>query len=407
MTPALLLVALASPALAGDFILATGPEVELRNSGTWARAIATSDGWRLAHASNGDFYIASLTKTGDGLGDWEMDRDSRVQLTQHGELKDHAIRRCPDGSYLHVASANVAEPNDSAYGWRYSADFEVLAQAPIEEANSARAHNDMALYCSALGAGVAFGGQGGPPAILSIDADLNAEVARELAFDVRPTGAGFWVDAEAELISLFYTDFTGNLHKLDMDASLNQVATMNRPIAEESLRAYWPQGVLRVGDYWLIAHMVRPQQTSVGGDDGNVRLVVVDDQLQIQDEALLTDNPIEEAGMRPWLARQGDLVLMSYDRQRQHTVLEIRLDLDAFGVDPDEDTGWDGSDGWGGSSGGGSGGNSAGDTASDEDDDGSGKDGCGGCAAPGSVPASVPAGLLASLALLTIVRRRT
>lgn len=398
MSVALLFLALASPAAAGDFILATGPEVELRNSGTWARAIATTDGWRLAHASNGDFYIATLSKTGDGLGDWEMERDSRVQLTQHGELKDHAIRRCPDGTYLHLASANVDQPNDSAYGWRYSADWEVLAQAPIEEREGARAHNDMALYCSALGAGVAFGGKEGPPAILSIDADLGASMARELPFDVRPTGAGMWVDPASEQIMMFYTDFSGNLHKLDMDPDLNTIGTNSRPVAPEGLRAYWPQGVLRVGDYWLIAHMVRPHETSVGGDDGNVRIVVVDDALQIQDEALLTDNPIEEAGMRPWLARQGDLVLMSYDRQRQHTVLEIRLDLDAFGVDPDEDTGWDGSDGWGGSSGGGAGD----DTGGDDDDSDARSGGCGGCAVPGPAPL----GLFTVAGLLAVARRR-
>ena len=97
--------------------------------------------------------------------------------------------------------------------------------------------------------------------------------------------------------------------------------------------------------------------------------------------------------MRPWLARQGDLVLMSYDRQRQHTVLEIRLDLDAFGVDPDEDTGWDGSDGWGGSSGGGAGD----DTGGDDDDSDARSGGCGGCAVPGPAPLGLftVAGLLA------------
>jgi hypothetical protein len=398
---ALMLAALAPTALAGDFIVATGPEVELQNSGTWARVIATADGWKLAHASNGDFYVADLSKTGDALGDWEMDRDSRVQLTQHGELKDHAIKRCPDGTYLHVASANVEQNNDSAYGWRYSADWEVIAQAPIEEREPARAHNDMGLYCSALGAGVAFGGDGGPPAILSIDADLDATVAKELDFSVRATGAGMWVDPEAEIISMFYTDFAGNLYRLDMDPQLNQLSSVNRPITEPDLRAYWPQGVLRVGDYWLVAHMVRPQQTSTGGDDGNVRLLVVDDELQIQDEATLTDNAIEDAGMRPWIARKGDQVVMSYDRQRQHTVMEIRLDLDAFNVDPDADTGWDGSDGWGGEGGGsGSDGGAGDDTAGDDDD--ADKDGCGGCAAPGGAPL----GVAAAAGLVALARRR-
>jgi hypothetical protein len=388
-----LLFALAAPALAGDFILATGAEVELRNSGTWARAIPVDGGWKLAYAGNGDYYVSDLVKTGDGLEDWELDNGTRIQLTQHGELKDHAIKRCPDGSYLHLASANVTDANDSAYGWRYGADWAVLTQAPIEESQPARAHNDMAIYCSGLGAGVAFGGQGGPPAILTIDADLNATVAAELPFQVRATGSSIWVDPEEEVITMFYTDQSGNLHKMRMDDDLNVLDEVDRPISEESLRAYWPQGLLRVGDYWLVAHMVRPAQTQVGGDDGNVRLLVLNDQLEIQDDATLTDNELEDAGQRPWLARKGDLVVMSYDRQRQHTVVEVRLDLEAFGVDPDADTGWDGSDGSG---------SGAGDDTADDEDDGDGKGACGGCAAPGGAPV----GLAAGLGLLALARRR-
>lgn len=397
------IAALLAPALAGDFILAAGAEVELRSSGTWARAIPVDGGWKLAFAGNGDYYVSDLVKTGDGLEDWALDNGTRIQLTQHGELKDHAIKRCPDGSYLHVASANVTEPNDSAYGWRYAADWSVLTQAPIEESQPARAHNDMAIYCSALGAGVAFGGQGGPPAILSIDAELGATLAAELPFQVRATGASFWVDPEEEIITMFYTDGPGNLHKMRLDAQLQVLDDVDRPIVEADLRAYWPQGLLRVGDYWLVAHMVRPQQTQSGGDDGNVRLIVVNDALEIQDEATLTDNELADAGQRPWLARQGDLVVMSYDRQRQHTVVEIRLDLEAFGVDPDADTGWDGSDGWGGEGGGsGSGAGPGLDTAAGGDDADDEKDGCGGCAVPGGAPA----GLGAGLGLLALARRR-
>ncbi|MEC8424348.1 MAG: hypothetical protein VX000_11270, partial [Myxococcota bacterium] len=276
-------LALVAPAVAGDFILATGAEVELRNSGTWARAISTDDGWKLAHASNGDFYVAGLVKTGDGLADWALAEGTRTQLTQHGALKDHAIRRCPDGTYLHIASANVTEPNDSAYGWRYGADWSVLAAATIEENEPSRAHNDMATFCSRLGSGVAFGGQGGPPAILRIDDDLEATVAADLPFQVRATGASFWVDAADERILMFYTDQTGNLHKLAMSSTFNVLDDTSRPIAEESLRAYWPQGLLRIGEYWLVAHMVRPIETNTGGDDGNVRLLVLNDQLEIQD----------------------------------------------------------------------------------------------------------------------------
>ncbi|MEC7948386.1 MAG: hypothetical protein VX265_12535 [Myxococcota bacterium] len=418
----LLFFPLGMPALAGDFILETGPEVELRSSGTWARAHVVDGGWKLTFSGNGDYFINDLVKTGDGLADWALRDGTRVQLTQHGSLKDHAIKRCPDGTYLHLASANVTVPNDSAYAWRYSSDWQVIDQATIAESESARSHQDMGLYCSRLGAGAAFGGNEGPPAIVEIADDLTATVGTELPFQVRAVGSGMWVDPESELITLFYTDQRGSLHKLDMDPDLNQVGEVSRPIAEESLRAYWPQGVLRVGDYWLIAHMVRPLQTPVGGDDGNVRLLVLNDQLEIQDDATLTDNPVAEAGMRPWLTRKGDVVLMAYDRQRQHTVVEIRLDLEAFGVGAENDTGWVGSDdgGTGGGTGGdagadggagdgaGVGGSGAGGGSNPDGDTASGgaaldeTTGCGGCAAPGTGPI----GLAAVLAALAAGRRR-
>jgi hypothetical protein len=419
MYAAALIAMLTPSALAGDFILETGPEVELRNSGTWARAHVVDGAWKLTFAGNGDYYIADLVKTGEGLGDWELQDGTRVQLTDHGDLKDHAIRRCPDGTYLHAASANVTDVNDSAYAWRYAADWSLIGTGTIAESDMARSHQDMGLYCSSLGSGAAFGGREGPPGIVRINDDLTPGAATDLPFEVRPTGSGMWVDAESELITLFWTDGMGNLHKWDMDPDLNTVATTNRPIAEEALRAYWPQGVLRVGDYWLIAHMVRPLDTSVGGDDGNVRLLVLNDQLEIQDDATLTDNDIQDAGMRPWITRKGDVVVMAYDRQRQHTVVEIRLDLAAFGVAGDEDTGWTGSDD-GGGSGDGSGdgaGNGSGDGAGSGDGGGSGsadtatdlpadgtseKDACGGCAASGTAPL----GLAAGVGLLALARRR-
>jgi hypothetical protein len=422
MYAAALIAMLMPAAQAGDFILETGPEVELRNSGTWARAHVVDGGWKLTFSGNGDYYIADLVKTGEGLGDWALQDGTRVQLTDHGELKDHAIRRCPDGTYLHVASANVTDVNDSAYAWRYAADWSLIGTGTIAESEMARSHQDMGLYCSSLGSGAAFGGREGPPGIVSINEDLTPGAAKDLPFEVRPTGSGMWVAPETELITLFWTDGMGNLHKWDMDPDLNTVATTDRPIAEESLRAYWPQGVLRVGDYWLIAHMVRPLETSVGGDDGNVRLLVLNDQLEIQDDATLTDNEIQDAGMRPWITRKGDTVVMAYDRQRQHTVVEIKLDLEAFGVEADEDTGWDGSDDGSGDGGGDGSGDGSGDGGGDGSGDGGGsgtdttddtaggaaadgtdtKDGCGGCASPGTAPMGIAAGV----GLLALARRR-
>ena len=48
----------------------------------------------------------------------------------------------------------------------------------------------------------------------------------------------------------------------------------------------------------------------------------------------------EDAAMRPWLARAGDQLLISFDAYTKHMVVEVKLDLSAFGVDPEAvDTG--------------------------------------------------------------------
>lgn len=391
------------PAMAGEFIVDWGPEVELRSSGTWARAIWTDDGWKLFHGSNGDYYVADLTKTGDTFADWEMDRNGRTQLTTHGELKDHSIKRCPDGTYLHIASANVAEPNDSAYAWVYDADFSVIASAPLAE-RVQRAHNDAAHFCSQLGAGVAYGGGQGPGEIFTIGSDLSMTSAVQTEWSARLTGASFWVDPDAGEITLVTAADPSELSKFTYDTDWNLVSQDSTPFAEPGTRAYWPMGLLKVGDYWMVAHVIRPEQTNVGGDDGNVRIVVLDESWSLVEDATLTANEIEDSGQRVWLARNGSQVLLSYDRQREHTIIELSIDLDRFNVDADADTGWDGSSDWGSGGGAGSGSDGDGvtdDTAGDEDDD-AGSEGCDGCASTGTAPL----GLAGSLALFAVAARR-
>ena len=148
----------------------------------------------------------------------------------------------------------------------------------------------------------------------------------------------------SELITLFYIDFSGNLHKFDMDSDLNTVGTNSRPIAPRASartghRDYSASAITGSSRTWS-AHRRRQW--------GRRRKRPADRRRRPsgQGRGALTDNPIEEAGMRPWLARQGDLVLMA-DRQRQHTVVEIRLDLAVRrGSGRGHRMGWVGRVGW-------------------------------------------------------------
>ncbi len=397
------LLATLAPAQAGDFIVAVGPEVELMSAGTWARALWVDDGWKIFHSSNGDYYVADLVKTGDGLADWEMDRANRKQLTSHGELKDHAIKRCPDGTFLHIASANLDRANDSSYAWVYDENFDIVASAPLEERTD-RDHNDASHYCSRLGRGVAYGGGPGGGTIFRIEDDLSITAAGDTPNAVGLQGSSFWVDPDAGEISLVTSSEPGNLNRHIYDADLNLMETLTTPYAQPGTRAYWPMGLLKVGDFWIVAHIFRPEPTQEGGDDGNVRVIVLDESWSIVEEAILTDNEIRDSGQRTWLARKGSQVLFSYDRQRQHTVIEMTIDLSRFGVDAESDTGWDGSSGWGGEDGGSGGGAGGDDTGPGDEDDEDGKGGCDGCAAVG--PGAAVGGLILALAAAATRRRR-
>jgi hypothetical protein len=379
---------------AQSIIAEVGPPVETGTNGTWARAIPTDDGWFMGVGTAGDFYVAPLLRTGEGLADWSFDRESWVAITDHGDLKDHAIQRCPDGSYLHVASANNREANDSAYAWRVSADFRILSSGIVEENNPDNAHNDMATICSPWVTGAVFSsfGTGGPPtaSFFHIDESGSTSTVQELG-ELQVEGGAFLADAPTERIILTSANFDGNLELTTFDTELNPTGSTSVEIPPREERAFWPQSMIRVGQFYFVAMMSMVDEGPGSGDTGDVWLHVLDEDFNLLEQHKLTDyGSGRESAMRPWLARQDDLLLVSYDIQTTHTFLAVRLDLD--GVD-DVDTGFpsDGDDGAGAGEDG---------AAADEDE---GKDG--GCATGGALPGGGLFGALLALGLLSGRRR--
>ncbi len=392
-TAALPLALFLQNALAQSIIAEIGEPVETGTNGTWARALPTDEGWAMGVGTAGDFYVAPLIRTGEGLGDWRFDRENWTAITDHGDLKDHAIRRCPDGSYLHVASANVGEPNDSAYAWRVSADFRILSSAVIEERAPERAHNDMASICSDWATGVVFSsfGSGGPPTATFFHLDDSGSPAGTTSLgELQVEGGAFLADAPSGEILLTSANFDGNLAIDRFSPELAHLGSESVSIPPATERAYWPQSMIRVGQYFLVAMMSMVDEGPGSGDTGDVWLHVLDEDFQLVEQHKLTSyGSGREAAMRPWLARKDDLLLVSYDIQTTHTFLAVQLDLD--GVD-EVDTGTAAGDGDGT---GGEDGDAAADEAGDKD---------GGCA---SAPAGGgPLGLLAGLGLLGLARRR-
>lgn len=388
-------LALTLSASAGDFLVSVGDQQELMMAGTWGRAFPMEDGWVYAYGRNNDYWVAPLTRSNDG---WTLERDREIQLTEtNGNLKDYAIRRCPNGDFLLAASANVETPNDSAYVWRFDQSFNQLGSGIIEETEPNRAHNDLPLLCSEVYTGTAFNSldRGSSSVFFPIKDDLTSAPAGTLPRDASTTGASMIASGDGTF-SMMAASPEGDLLRFVFDSDLNLLEQNGTPVAEGAdEQTYWPQSVLRVGDYYIVAMMSR--QRSWPGDDGDILLFVLDDEWNdLYDRVNITNNPEDNLGMRPWLGRKGSTLLVSYDRQREHTLIEVGLDLQAFGVG-DDDSGWTSSDG---SSNGG-----RDDAGSNDGDSGaaSNEDGCSCASSSGLAPLAWTGGILG----LALRRRRS
>jgi len=377
---------------AQSLIAEIGAPVETGTSGAWARALATDDGWYMGVGTNGDFHIGALTRTGDGLEDWDYDQRDWVKGTDHGGLKDHAIRQCPDGTWLHVSSANNENPNDSAYAWRLSSDFQILSSGVVEENNPDRAHNDMVSICSPRVEGVVFSSYGREPHIASffhVDDDANTSEIQDLGA-IQVEGGALLDDAPTDRIILISATFNSELEVNTFDADLNPIERKLINIPPNNERAFWPQRIIRVGQYYVVVMMSMVDSGPGSSDTGDVWLHVFDEDFGLLEQHKLTDyGSGRESAMRPWVERMDDLLIVSYDILTSHTFVAVRLNLD--GVE-DVDTGFPGQ----------------GDDGSDSDQDppeleAEIKDG--GCAVAGG---ALPGGFVASVLALAMgsVRRR-
>ncbi|MEC8422867.1 MAG: hypothetical protein VX000_03755, partial [Myxococcota bacterium] len=104
--PALLAAAaVALPAVAhaeGDFITAVGDRIDLDLAGNWTRVYPDGNGaWVLFITGGGNYHYIPMSR------DYQL-LSSRIRLTDSPlRLVDHQMAQCPDGSWFHVASAEV------------------------------------------------------------------------------------------------------------------------------------------------------------------------------------------------------------------------------------------------------------------------------------------------------------
>ena len=340
------LLLLLSSGFAQDWITSISEPYELPSGGTWARPFPSPQGWNI-FLGGSSMRIGELKKM---QGNWEV-HDIRVISDQEGvHFNDHGVKKCPDGSYLHVASRDSDVPNNSAHVWRYSSDFEVTASEVYEENSDQRQYNDPALLCSRLSQGVASSILGGPMDFgnhyFEVDALGVKQNFTELSSYPRLNGGALFAEDREGLIFHLGMDHGQPLQINTYNEDFTLLDEKSVDLLESPKRAYWPQGLIRVGDYYLLTFMGR-DDTWGNGDLGDVFLGIFDREWNLLKTEQITHYEANFA-MRPWISRSGDQVLIAYDGNLKFYLVELVIDLEAFGVaESDPDTGtdpalWDG-----------------------------------------------------------------
>ncbi len=308
------MIPLVAAALAGDLVVAVGEPIPLAVGGNWARVLPEDEGWSFFWAAGGDYNRLPM---GDDLT--VVDRDRQV-LTGHTDLVDHVIARCPDGTMLHAASANLESPNDTAYAFRYDAAYALSAEVAVEERRGDVAHNDLPLACGGEGRDLVGFGAG---SVVWLGPDLSL-TAGTLTDGPQMQGASFRWDGD-ELV-VYGVNYHGPLAVRRYAADLALLDAEDLDLAEAGAYIWWPQANLKVGQYEVVAYMSRAESESWVADSGNVWLLVLEDGAVVQKVQATAFAPGQGA-MRPGLARRDDRVILSYDVGIVPTLTEVTLDL--------------------------------------------------------------------------------
>jgi len=336
-----------TPASAKDYVLDIGNEVQLDGvGGGWGRAFPAGDGdWHYLFGGAGDYRHMALTS------DFQFNFNQLTLLTGRVDLIDHAIAKCPDGTYLHVASGEVVIPDDSAWGFRYDSEWNLIAEADVDVSNPDYQHNDLPVLCStAVDLAVFQPRIDAEAAVIMFDADLNP-ISHNLTMSPVPPvpGSSLYFDQNSNTIVrltapeiesedatprnklIVFRIYWDQEEPYEVKTEIDMSAAGIGP----DWHAYWPQGLLRIGDFFFVGHMARPVDGGFNQDDGNLFLEVFDENFNLVETHQLTDDAGPGANQRPSLTLQDDILLVTYDKRidnsLQNFVMKIQLDMDAIG----------------------------------------------------------------------------
>mgnify|MGYP002629790957 CR=1 FL=1 len=378
-----------SPTVEAGYVVSVGDPIEMNPWGTFHRTAPNGeDGWLYMIGTGGNWYV--------------VETDNQHQSTVQGDyvvpdfdlMVDRGLASCPNGDWLLAGSGNLEAHNDTLWVWRLDADWNVIGESTLLEAANGVATNDMAVICSSFFSGVGVvdmeGGGHGTVQVYEVDDQAQFVQTHDLGQGLPNVQGSGWAvnEADQQLIMVGADIFSGSgLTFTVFDGDMNVVASHAAEVATSPSNAtvYWPQGLMRAGDLYVVAHLAYDPADLEGEPPGNVYLQFYDQDFQLLGGEQVSFYEPPEAASRPGFARRGEQMVVTWDAQNVPYLVDVELDLTGANLPGDSAEP-----------------NASDDPSDPADDSGEGGGGgCGGCSSAGGGLA-----LLWWAGLLGVTRRR-
>ncbi|MFZ5477879.1 MAG: hypothetical protein ACOZNI_13980 [Myxococcota bacterium] len=323
-----MMLALAPLALAGPIFLDAGELTYLDANGNWPRAFPTDDGWHLFYATEGEFWYQTMSD------DLVTEFDERRELTGHRDLQDHAISLCPDGTFLHFATASVVENDDSLYSFVYDAQANLLSENELAYGDTNGKYVDVPSVCGETFRGTAYWADSVGEPFRYVEVDATGAEVRRVDLDDAPGALGSsMLEDEGHLFAIGVgskSDDDGVLVS-EYDAELEALEYVTVDLSEDPWQTSWTQGATRVGNVYLVIHIGQDttQSWTPSEGSGDLWIEAFDLNWEPIDQMQLTAIPPGDGGMQPGLAVKGDRVLGLFSIAQDNVVVPVTIDLDA------------------------------------------------------------------------------
>ncbi len=360
-------------AQAEDWITTVGDRIDLELSGNWTRVFSNGDGtWTLFITGGGNYHYIPMDADFNLLG-------GRNRLTNADiRLVDHQIARCPNGDWFHVASAQTNVPDDTAYVYRYDSDFNEKCHTVLAAGHPTLRFNDAPILCTYWYGGTASGTTEGLDQTPFYLVTESCNIYDEVPHPTQPPATGgslVWDERSWQIHQVRATGDDQYLLWLSFDNFMDpgdRLPSDQQFYLPAHYRTAWPQSMIVVGDYYVLAHLGMAPDINYGADNGDIWINVLNRDFESVQQVRLTEFGDNQGANRPWISWQGDTIVVVYDQDLVPRLVPLTIDRAQFGLTPGGDDGGSGTGGGtgddtgGGTGGSGTGGGTGGDDGGEE-----------------------------------------